>query len=180
MAVSLDVHSGFLAGDRIWFPYARTRQLFHNVPEVWALNELLSAAHENHVYTVEPQALNYTTHGDLWDYLYDDYLKVCEGRTWLPLTLEMSSYLWYRKNPRQLLNRFGLFHPVKPHRTNAGCLQHRRFELGSWLSRAVTGSTLALTRLLANCKFNTQGRAARELQGTAQGQLLRREATLLT
>jgi Zinc carboxypeptidase len=135
MAISLDVHSGFLAGDRIWFPYARTRKLFHGVPEVWALKELLAAAHENHVYTVEPQALNYTTHGDLWDYLYDEYLKVSSRRAWLPLTLEMSSYLWYRKNPRQLLSRFGLFHPVKPHRLER--VQRRHKPLFDFLSRTV-------------------------------------------
>lgn len=135
MAISLDVHSGFLAGDRIWFPYARTRQLFEGTPEVWALRQLLETAHEHHVYTVEPQSLNYTTHGDLWDYLYGEYLSQQREGSWLPLTLEMSSYLWYRKNPRQLFKRIGLFHPVKPHRLER--VQRRHKTLFDFLSRAV-------------------------------------------
>jgi hypothetical protein len=135
MAISLDVHSGFLAGDRIWFPYARTKQLFRGTADVWALRQLLETAHEHHVYTVEPQSLNYTTHGDLWDYLYDAYLDSGAKGTWLPLTLEMSSYLWYRKNPRQLLTRVGLFHPVKPHRLER--VQRRHKTLFDFLSRAV-------------------------------------------
>jgi hypothetical protein len=134
-AIGLDVHSGFLAGDRIWFPYAGTRALFPNTPELWALKHLLHETHEHHVYTVEPQSLNYTTHGDLWDYLYDQYRAANPSGVFLPLTLEISSYLWYRKNPRQLFSRSGLFHPIKHHRLAR--VQRRHKTLFDFLSRAV-------------------------------------------
>lgn len=64
-AVVLDVHSSFLAGDRIWFPHARSREPLQHLPEITALAHLLSHTHEDHVYTIEPQSINHTTHGDL-------------------------------------------------------------------------------------------------------------------
>jgi len=36
----------------------------------------------------------------------------------LPLTLEMGSWRWIRKNPLQLRNLQGFYHPIKPHRLN--------------------------------------------------------------
>jgi hypothetical protein len=134
-ALSVDVHSGFLAGDRIWFPYARSKRPFANTPEVMALSHLLGDTHENHVYTVEPQAINYTTHGDLWDYIYDRHRATSPDGVFLPLTLELSSNLWYRKNPRQLVSRTGLFHPIKPHRLAR--VQRRHKTLFDFLMRGV-------------------------------------------
>ncbi len=134
-AIVVDVHSGFLAGDRIWFPYARSRAPLAHTPELFALAELLAHTHEGHVYTFEPQAINYTTHGDLWDYLYDFARERGAGGLLLPLTLELSSYPWYRKNPRQLVHRLGLFHPMKPHRLAR--VQRRHKTLFDFLARAV-------------------------------------------
>lgn len=134
-SIAVDVHSGFLAGDRIWFPYARTERPFAHAPEVLALTHLLEDTHENHVYTVEPQAINYTTHGDLWDYLYDRHQQSNNQKVFLPLTLEISSNRWYRKNPRQLVSRVGLFHPVKEHRLLR--VQRRHKTLFDFLTRAV-------------------------------------------
>ncbi len=131
----LDVHSGFLNRDRIWFPYARAKQLFPNAPEVFALKQLLRETHSHHRYVVEPQAINYTTHGDLWDYLHDEQQALCSDRLFLPLTLEISSASWYRKNPSQLLSRIGLFHPVKPHRLTRVLRRHKL--LFDFLLRAV-------------------------------------------
>ncbi|MEO7641920.1 MAG: zinc carboxypeptidase, partial [Ramlibacter sp.] len=55
------------------------------------------------------------THGDLWDHLY---LQACREGTGvlLPLTLEMGSWLWVKKNPRQLFSRHGIFNPLIAHR----------------------------------------------------------------
>src|SRR5665811_1642544 len=36
--------------------------------------------------------------------------------TFLPLTLEMGSWLWVKKNPRQLFSRQGMFNPSVEHR----------------------------------------------------------------
>jgi hypothetical protein len=134
-AVVLDVHSSFLAGDRIWFPYARSREPLQHLPEIMALAHLLGHTHEGHVYTVEPQSINYTTHGDLWDHVYDSFLQSSGPGVLLPLTLELSSHPWYRKNPRQLMRRAGLFHPVKAHRLAR--VQRRHKTLFDFLARAV-------------------------------------------
>jgi hypothetical protein len=85
----------------------------------------LTQTHENHVYTVEPQAINYTTHGDLWDHVHDRHLARGEESVLLPLTLEISAQRWYRKNPGQLLTRVGLFHPVKAHRIVRAQRRHK-------------------------------------------------------
>jgi hypothetical protein len=56
----------------------------------------------------EPQSRRYVTHGDLWDFLAAE----ARERVFLPLTLEMGSWRWIRKNPRQLLSRLGIFNPL--------------------------------------------------------------------
>ena len=63
------------------------------------------------------------THGDIWDYLYMQSLSQPQ-RTFLPLTLEMGSWLWVRKNPRQMLDFFGYFNPVIGHRHHRVLRQH--------------------------------------------------------
>ena len=42
----------------------------------------------------------------------------------LPFTLEMGSWLWVKKNPRQLLSLFGLFNPILPHRLTRVLRRH--------------------------------------------------------
>ncbi|MDO9354483.1 MAG: hypothetical protein Q7T55_12360, partial [Solirubrobacteraceae bacterium] len=42
----------------------------------------------------------------------------------LPLTLEMGSWLWVRKNPRQLFSRHGLFNPMIEHRQKRVLRRH--------------------------------------------------------
>ncbi len=72
--------------------------------------EIFEEAYAHHHYVFEPQSRQYLTHGDLWDYLY---LKAAArpGRMFLPMTLEMGSWLWVKKNPRQLFSRHGIFNP---------------------------------------------------------------------
>src|SRR5450830_589980 len=55
------------------------------------------------------------THGDLWDYLYMQTAAETNN-VFLPLTLEMGSWRWVKKNPRQLFSRTGMFNPNAPHR----------------------------------------------------------------
>ncbi|NQZ20043.1 MAG: DUF2817 domain-containing protein, partial [Bdellovibrionales bacterium] len=71
VSVCLDVHSGFGASDRLWFPYARTKKPFPYYVEAYGFRELLNKTYPNHFYAVEPQSIQYTTHGDMWDYLFD-------------------------------------------------------------------------------------------------------------
>ncbi len=109
-SLALDCHSGFGMRDRIWFPHAHTRAPFERAPEVHALKHLFDATYPHHPYVFEPQSHQYLTHGDLWDYLSLD--PAGGGRLFLPLTLEMGSWRWIRKSPRQLLSRLGIFNPM--------------------------------------------------------------------
>ncbi len=109
-SITLDCHSGFGMRDRIWFPHAHTRAPFARLAEVHALTAMFERSYPNHAYRIEPQCRQYLTHGDLWDYLSLE----AEGsrRVFLPLTLEMGSWRWIRKSPRQILSRAGIFNPI--------------------------------------------------------------------
>lgn len=98
-SLALDCHSGFGLRDRLWFPFAHTRSPIEHLPELHALDEVFTQSHPHHPYVVEPQSRQYLAHGDLWDHLY---LRSRAGGTnvFLPLTLEMGSWLWVKKNPR--------------------------------------------------------------------------------
>jgi hypothetical protein len=134
-ALAVDCHSGFGARDRLWFPYAHTSRPVPHLPEYHALSELLDATLLHHRYIVEPQSLQYLAHGDLWDHLY---LRALErDRVLLPLTLEMGSWLWLRKNPRQAFSRHGLFNPLIEHRQQR--VLRRHVQLLDFLARAVQG-----------------------------------------
>ena len=121
VALSVDVHSGYGTMDRFWFPYARTRQPFPNLPEAFGMKRLLDRTYPSHVYHFEPQARQYTTHGDLWDFLYDDYRARRSEGVYIPFTLEMGSWIWIRKNFRQALSfsLLGAFNPIAPAPTAA-------------------------------------------------------------
>jgi hypothetical protein len=114
LSLALDCHSGFGLRDRIWFPYAHTRDPFAQLAEVHALMALFSKAHPGHPYVFEPQSRRYRTHGDLWDYLCAEAAP--RGKLFLPLTLEMGSWRWIRKSPRQLWSRMGFFNPLPAER----------------------------------------------------------------
>ncbi|HLT34654.1 MAG TPA: M14 family zinc carboxypeptidase, partial [Enhygromyxa sp.] len=130
-AIVLDVHSGFGSVDRLWFPYAYTRRPFPSLAEAYALERLLDDTMPNHIYVMEPVSRNYLVAGDLWDYLYDQH----GGRTFMPLTLELGSWSWVKKNPRQLLDVLGGFNPIRPHRLRRTLRRH--LPLIEFLLRAV-------------------------------------------
>jgi hypothetical protein len=114
-SVVLDCHSGFGLRDRIWFPYAHSRKPFEFLAEVHALKNLFDHTYPNHAYLFEPQCKQYLTHGDIWDYLSQRSAQTSD-RIFLPLTLELGSWLWVKKNPRQLFSLRGMFNPMVPHR----------------------------------------------------------------
>jgi len=122
-SIALDCHSGFGTVDRIWFPFAHTAKPIVHLPEIHALNEIFDRSHAHHRYVLEPQSRQYLTHGDLWDHLYLQAGAVPE-RTFLPLTLEMGSWLWVKKNPRQLFSRHGIFNPLIEHRQQRVLRRH--------------------------------------------------------
>ncbi|HJL19708.1 MAG TPA: DUF2817 domain-containing protein [Sandaracinaceae bacterium LLY-WYZ-13_1] len=143
-ALALDCHSGFGFQDRVWFPYARTRKPFPHLGEVHALKYLLDATLPHHVYRIEPQALSYTVRGDLWDHLYDRHRALADDQLFVPLTLEMGSWIWVKKNPRQVFSALGSFNPVKPHRLRRTLRRH--LSLFDFLFRAVASAGSWLPR----------------------------------
>ncbi len=119
--VTIDCHSGFGVQDQLWFPYAKTKKPFHHLPEAFALFNNFRTTFPHHFYKIEPQA--YTTHGDLWDYIYDQYVEQHKG-VYIPLCLEMGSYMWVRKNPFQFFYSLGHYNPIKPHRQKRVLRRH--------------------------------------------------------
>jgi len=122
-SIALDCHSGFGAVDRIWFPYAHTRRPIDHLAEVHALGAVFEATHAHHRYVIEPQSGQYLAHGDLWDHLYEQ-ARARQGPVFLPLTLELGSWIWVKKNPRQLFTRQGIFNPLVEHREHRVLRRH--------------------------------------------------------
>ena len=122
-AMAVDCHSGFGLADRLWFPMACSRTPIEHLPELHAFGEILDHSLLHHRYVLEPQSQQYLAHGDLWDHLYR---RACEHgpAPFLPLTLEMGSWLWVKKNPWQLFSRGGLFNPGLPHRQQRVLRRH--------------------------------------------------------
>ncbi len=134
-SMALDCHSGFGLSDRLWFPFAHTRRPIPHLAELFVLAQMFGQTHHHHRYIVEPQSLQYLTHGDLWDHLY--LRAQARGPAlFLPLTLEMGSWLWVKKNPRQLFSRHGIFNPLIEHRQQR--VLRRHLPLMDFLLRAAT------------------------------------------
>ncbi|MBV9892440.1 MAG: zinc carboxypeptidase [Rhizobacter sp.] len=136
-SLALDCHSGFGAVDRIWFPFAHSAAPIAHLAEVHALAEIFEQSQPHHRYVFEPQSRQYLTHGDLWDHLY---LAAADRATstFLPLTLELGSWLWVKKNPRQLFSRTGLFNPGLEHRHRRVLRSHMQWL--DFLTRAAASS----------------------------------------
>lgn len=156
LAIALDCHSGFGLSDRLWIPYARSREPMEHLAEVEVLRQLFDDTYANHRYVFEPQSLQYLAHGDLWDHLYDQ-ARARQRGILLPLTLEMGSWLWVRKDPRQILSLAGIFNPRATHRLQRVLRRHISFldflaracaSHGRWLPepsrRAALGADAAL------------------------------------
>lgn len=122
-SLAIDCHSGFGMRDRLWFPFAHRRTPIAHLAELDALHGIFAGSHLHHPYIFEPQSRQYLAHGDLWDHLYLQSLQD-PARVFLPLTLEMGSWLWVKKNPRQLFSRSGIFNPLIEHREQRVLRRH--------------------------------------------------------
>ncbi len=152
-SLAVDCHSGFGSSDRIWFPYAHTRTPIAHLAEAQALKNIFVQSHSHHRYIFEPQSLQYLAHGDIWDHLYQQSCARGQGM-FLPLTLEMGSWLWVKKNPRQLFSRHGIFNPLIEHRQQRVLRQHQ--SLLEFLSRAACGHPLWLPNAENRAQFHAQ------------------------
>ncbi len=135
-SLAVDCHSGFGVHDRIWFPYAHTAMPIEHLAEVHALKDIYDRTYTSHNYLFEPQSRQYLAHGDMWDYLYRR-ATADPQRIFLPLTLEMGSWLWVKKNPRQLFSRHGIFNPLIEHRQQRVLRRHLAWL--DFLARAASG-----------------------------------------
>ena len=122
-SLSVDCHSGFGVNDRIWFPYAHTRAPIDHLAELHALKDLFQETLCNYRYIFEPQSGQYLAHGDLWDHLYLRSQEHPEN-VFLPMTLEMGSWTWVKKNPRQFFSLLGIFNPLIEHRQQRVLRRH--------------------------------------------------------
>ncbi len=122
--ISLDFHSGFGMKDRIWFPFSYKKEPFDHLPELYSLISLFESSHPYHVYQIEPQSKSYMINGDMWDFLFIKLKEINAASVYLPLTLEMGSWAWVKKNPLQLLMRDGVFNPIKEHRLKRTYRRH--------------------------------------------------------
>ncbi len=132
--ISLDFHSGFGLRDRLWYPWAKSPKPFPHETDILRLKNLFDKTYPYHVYIIEHQADSYMTHGDLWDHIYQKYTEKNKNGVYLPLTLEMGSWLWVRKNPLQAFSATGYFNPVKKHRYSR--VMRRHLNLIEFLLRA--------------------------------------------
>ncbi len=132
----VDCHSGFGIHDRIWFPYAHSALPVAHLAEIHALKEIHEQTYAHHNYLFEPQSRQYLAHGDLWDFLYIE-AAARPQRIFLPFTLEMGSWLWVKKNPRQLFSRQGIFNPLIAHRQQRVLRRHLTWL--DFMARAASG-----------------------------------------
>ena len=122
-SIAVDCHSGFGLRDRVWFPHAHSMDPIAHLADILTLEELFRQNYPNNRYLFEPQSRQYRTHGDVWDYLYLQ-ARQDKNRIFLPLTLEMGSWLWVKKNPRQLFSLHGMFNPLVEHRLHRVLRRH--------------------------------------------------------
>ncbi len=155
-AIAVDCHSGFGVNDRLWFPFAHTAQPIEHLAEMHALKTIFDQTHAQHRYVFEPQSRQYLAHGDLWDHLYLR-ARAASQRTLLPLTLEMGSWLWVKKNPRQLFSRRGIFNPLISHRQQRVLRRHS--VLLDFLARAAGSHTEWQPQDAARAAHEAQARA---------------------
>lgn len=138
--IVLDLHSGFGTRDRLWFPFAHHKKPPENLEQYYLLYRLFRKSYPHYeLYQFEPQWHQYTTHGDFWDWQFLQHFER-SNNNFLPLTLELGSWLWVKKNPMQLLSFSQLFHPTKPHRVKR--VQRRHSTLLNYLMQILDNRVL--------------------------------------
>lgn len=139
--ILLDIHSGFGTRDRLWFPYAHHKHPPSNLAHYYLLYRLFRKSYPHYeLYQFEPQWHQYTTHGDFWDWMLMQH-QAQSSLPFLPLTLELGSWLWVKKNPIQMLRFSQLFHPTKPHRIKR--VQRRHGTFLSYLIQVLNNDLIA-------------------------------------
>lgn len=122
--MTIDIHSAFLRRSRIWIPYASGKKLPAKEARLFRqLRKMLNGIYKYNPYKYEKQESLYKTHGDFWDYNFDRHNEVYKG-TYLPLTLEISSWNWTMKNFLKHWSLESLFSPDTTKESNAEYIKH--------------------------------------------------------
>jgi len=122
--MTIDIHSAFLRGSRIWIPYASGKKLRSKEAAIFRqVRKTLNGIYKYNPYKYEKQEHVYKTHGDFWDYNFDRHNDLYPG-TYLPLTLEISSWDWTMKNFLKHWSLESLFSPDSRKESNAEYIKH--------------------------------------------------------
>ncbi len=130
-SLCLDIHSGFGTNDFLWTPYAKQKGFPPTWDQYTLLKNLLDSTLPNHIYRFQPQSENYCTSGDFWDFIYEEFLQNSRSvensrseRIFMPLTLEVGSWVWLKKSPLSAMRIRNYFNPVHPHREKRVLRRH--------------------------------------------------------
>lgn len=115
----LDVHSGFGAIDRVWWPYAKTDTFCEDQSAYEKVADYLKnqCGHGNLEYG--SQSDSYQANGDLWDLVYDQFKGVQRAKDsslLLPFTLEIGTWSSIKEEPSRIFKKKGIFNPTKANR----------------------------------------------------------------
>ena len=122
--VTLDVHSAFLRHPRVWIPYASGKQIPEKEQTIFnEIKKYLYSIYKHHPYRYEKQTKLYSTHGDFWDYNFDKHLQTGKG-TYLPLTLEISSFRWAIINIFSKWTLEAIFNPLNKRKSRGEYIKH--------------------------------------------------------
>lgn len=127
----IDIHSGFGAVDHVWWPYAGTHEQCIDERLFQKIANHLTTKFNHILYRFGPQSETYTTHGDLWDRLYNQYQKAKlksnpNGSRFLPLTLEIGTWADIQLDPWKVFRKRGIFNPARESKQEL-IISHRKF-----------------------------------------------------
>ncbi len=124
LKITLDIHSAFLRHPRIWMPYASGKKVPDKEKKIFnEIKKYLYTIYRHHPYRYEKQTDLYSTHGDFWDYNFDNHLSKGKG-IYLPLTLEISSFKWAIKNIMSRWTMEAVFNPLDRHDSRDEYIKH--------------------------------------------------------
>lgn len=125
--MALDIHSGYGSQNYLWWPYSFSNKKVFQEEAFESIAAGLRAKHP--LYRIEPMALSYQTHGDLWDYALLDFEKRQKEKPgkslFLPFTLEIGTWQELKKSPSRLFTPEKIFNPPKSSR-KAYLKEHRQ------------------------------------------------------
>lgn len=125
--MALDIHSGYGAQNYLWWPYSFSNKKVFQERAFERIAKKLRVRHPH--YRIEPMALSYQTHGDLWDHALLEFekreMKRARKSLFLPFTLEIGTWQEIRKSPSRLFTAEKIFNPPKSSR-KAYLKEHRQ------------------------------------------------------